>query len=689
MNNALLEIFTEHLPARFVLPALAQMQTLADEILNRRNLKYSGARAFGTYRRLVLEIKDLAPKAEDTRKEIKGPPAALLKTAGGGYTQQAEGFAQKNGLDPRELAIVDTEKGPFIYARVKIKGESAAKLLPEVFKEIISSLAFPKNMVWEESGFKFARPIRGLIGLYGGKAVKFEVAGVKSGRATYPISSFGMKPIRISSPENYARTLASQPQPVLAEPQDRRKALLNAVNSAAARLGYKADLDEDLISETISFTEHPVALAGDMDIKFLALPEELIMTVLKKQLRMFPVLDEVGKPQPHFIAVRDGISANADEVREGFKNVMAARLTDAVFFLENDLKTGLDKMRRKLAGVNFIDGMGSMLDKTERVEKLALQITANLDEKQAAALRNSAKYCYADLTGGVVYEFPQLQGYMGAVYARAAGLGDEAAKAMEEFYLPLSASGELPQSYCGAALSLAGKMDTLAANFAAGNIPTGSEDPFALRRAAMGAVRIMLKHNFALSLNDIIAEAAQNLPPAQNSKISELRAFIWQRAAYVFEREHGLAPDEIAAVEGLEDATLPRALSIARALRGSRQSAALAAVGESAKRVGNILKKSGAPAADIDEILLKTEAEKQLYKTLLEVRAAAPEKNAAVEDAFAELAKFKDPLERFFSEVMVNDSDEKLRNTRLALLEGVNNLLTKAVADLSKLQKRG
>jgi glycyl-tRNA synthetase beta chain len=205
----------------------------------------------------------------------------------------------------------------------------------------------------------------------------------------------------------------------------------------------------------------------------------------------------------------------------------------------------------------------------------------------------------------------------------------------------------------------------------------------------MGAVRIMLEHNFALSLNDIIAKAAQNLPQAQNSKIGELRSFMWQRVAYVFEQRHALAQDEIAAVEGLEEACLARVLAIALALHGARKSDALSAVGESAKRVGNILRKSGAAGMDVDETLLKTDAEKQLYKTLLEVSAAEPQRNAVIEAAFAELSKFKDPLERFFSEVMVNDSDEKLKNNRLALLGRVNNLLTKAVADLSKLQKRG
>lgn len=699
MNDAFLEIFTEHLPARFLIPALNQMQLTTQDILNRHNLKFENVRAYGTFRRLVVHVKNLAAKAEDVQKEIKGPPAKLLKDADGNYTPQASGFAEKNGISPDKLITVETDKGPFIYAKVKIKGEAAAKLLPGIFKEIITSLTFPKNMVWEDSGLKFARPIRGLVALYGPKIINFEIAGVKSGRDTYPISSFGRKPVKIASPEVYAKTLRNQPQPILVELEDRREALIRAVNACAKNLGYKADLDEDLITETISFTEHPVALAGDMSLEFIRLPKELVSTVLKKQLRMFPVLDNKGNLQPHFIAVRDGISVNTNEVREGFKNVMTARLTDAVFFYKNDIKTGLDKMQAKLATVNFIDGMGNMRDKTRRVEELApmlaFHIKSDLKEDDIATLNKAAPYCYADLTSGVVYEFPELQGYMGSVYAAKEDFPPAAAKALGEFYLPLTASSALPRTTAGAILSLAGKMDTLAANFAMGQIPTGSEDPFALRRCAMGAVRIMLGFNCAMPLQKVIDTAAARLPKTENPQIDKLYGFMWQRVANILEQE-GISHDEIAAVENLKEISLPQIMIIAKALHNSREGSALTAVGEAAKRVGNILKKADFKDGAVRPGLFTNDAEKDLYNVSLNIgkevaailnRGKIDENTCAA--VFEQFALFKTPLENFFEKVMVNDGDSALRANRLALLGQINTILTLGIADLSKLQKRG
>lgn len=694
MNNALLEIGIEHLPARFLIPTLNQMQQKAVEVLNNHNLKFVSARTFGTYRRLVLEITELASTSEDIQKEVKGPPAKLLKDNDGNFTPQALGFAAKNGITAKQLLTVETDKGPFIYAKIKIKGEKTNKILPGIFTEIIKSLTFPKNMVWEDTDLRFARPIRSLIGLYGEKLINFEIAGVKSARNTYPISSFGRKPIRITSPETYIETLRNQPQPILAEIEDRKDALKKAILSASEKLGYTADMDEDLFIETVSFTEHPVALSGDYDIKFLTLPKDLITTVLKKQIKMFPVLNNKGELQPHFIAIRDGISDNQDEVRIGFKNVMTARLTDAVFFFENDIKIGLSNMRAKLATVNFIDGMGNMLQKTERVEKLAdfLSTKLNLSTEQKKDIQQSASFCYADLTSGVVYEFSELQGYMGGIYAAKTGYKNTVAKAMGEFYLPLTASSALPETIEGSLVSLAGKVDSLAANFAAGQVPSGSEDPYALRRQAMGAVRIMLDKNINIKLEELINKSAEFLPTVENSQIGQLYNFMWQRFANILEQK-GIAPDEIEAVIGLKTKTLNQIETIALALHSARTGDELTSVGESAKRVGNILKKAEAFGNTVDEKLFETDAEKNLYNTLSSVKNEVSDKTPVTEanciKSFKQLAKFKAPLEDFFNSVMVNTDNTALKNNRLALLAEINAILTGGVADLSKLQKRG
>lgn len=695
MNNALLEIGTEHLPARFLIPTLEQIRQKATEILNRHNLKFVDVKTYGTYKRLVLEISELASKAEDIQKEVKGPPAKLLKDEQGNFTPQALGFAAKNGIDAKKLVTVETEKGPFIYAKVKIKGEKTSKILPEIFAEIIKSLTFPKNMVWEETSFRFARPIRSLIGLYGTKTVNFEVAGVKSGRNTYPITSFGRKPIKIASPEVYTETLKNQPQPILVRIEDREKALRTAIESAATKLGYIADMDDELITETVSFTEHPVVLTGDFDIKFLTLPKDLITTVLKKQIKMFPVLNEKGEIQPHFIAVRDGISVNTDEVRTGFKNVMTARLTDAVFFFENDIKNGLPNMRAKLSTVNFIDGMGNMIAKTERVEKLAswLAEKANLSSQEKAEVKQAADFCYADLTSGVVYEFTELQGYMGGVYAQKTGYTKAVASALQEFYLPLTASSDLPVTMQGALVSLAGKMDSLAANFAIGQVPSGSEDPFALRRQAMGAVRIMTDKNLNITLQELIDKTVSLLPAVENSRTGELYDFMWQRVANLLE-QFGLGADEIAAVSGLKNRTLTQIIVIAKALHQAKDSADITIVAESAKRVNNILKKTDINALPaVNTALFEHDAEKALFAAFNTVKAATAANTDITEDAcrevFAQFASFKKPLEDFFNSVMVNAEDAAVKNNRLALLKEIDIILTATLADLTKLVVRG
>jgi len=697
MNNALLEIGTEHLPARFLRPTLAQMQQKAGDILNEHNLKFVSVKTYGTYKRLVLEIVDLAGKAEDIQKEVKGPPAKMLKDEKGNFTRQAEGFAAKNGLKPEDLITVETEKGPFIYAKFTVKGEKTAKLLPQIFTEIIKGLTFPKNMVWEDSFFHFARPIRSLIGLYGDKIVKFEIAGVKSGRSSYPITSFGRKPIKISSPETYAETLRNQPQPILVNIEEREKVLRHAIESAANKLGYIADADPELIDETVCFTEHPVVLSGDFDIKFLTLPKELIMTVLKKQIKMFPVLNEKGEIQPHFIAVRDGISVNQDEVRTGFKNVMTARLTDAVFFFENDLKNGLENMRKKLSTVNFIDGMGNMLQKTERVKALTSKLAdkAKISAEQKKEAEKAADFCYADLTSAVVYEFTELQGYMGGVYAEKTGYGKTVAAAMKEFYLPMTASSELPRSIEGSLVSLAGKMDSLAANFAVGQIPSGSEDPFALRRQAMGAVRIIKENDLKITVQELIDETVALLPKTEKTNADQLYDFMWQRVANILE-QHGITPDEIAAVSGLKDKTINQIIVIAKALHDAKAAGGdIASVAESAKRVNNILKKAQNVTGPVNEKLFKHDAERTLYKAYKDIKSAISQKygyNITEENcrgAFAQLAGFKAPLENFFNSVMVNAEDQSVRNNRLALLKEIDLVLTATIADLTKLVMRG
>ena len=691
--NAFLEIGCEHLPSRFVKPALAQMETLAKQLLEEYRISYEKAEAFGTYRRLCLIIEGAAEKAADVQKEVKGPPAKLLKDAQGNFTPQSAGFAQKNGIKPEKLTVKETDKGPFIFADMHIKGEKTFKLLPEIFVKIITGMEFAKNMVWEESGLKWGRPIRSLIGLWGEKIVPFEVAGVKSGRNTYPITSFGRKPIRVEKADKdyYVQLLKSQPQPILALPEERREALIRGVMAEAKARGYHADLDQDLVEETVYFTEHPVAVGGDFDLKFLTLPKELITTVFKTQLKMFPVVDGRNDIQPYFIAVRDGVSANQTEVREGFKKVMSARLSDAVFFYENDKKESLDHFKNKLAERTFVEGLGTMLDKSDRTRELAMWLCDRLGAQDIKdSVTYAAGYAYADLASSVVYEFPELQGYMGGRYAELEGHPEEG-RAMAQFYWPLSSNSELPETLTGALVSLAGKVDTLAGNFLIGQIPTGSEDPFALRRAAYGAVRILLEKELNVSLKEL-TEKALSLYTGRDGKKAEeeLKNFFFQRLSLILQqRGHRSGTPE--ALNFWFEMPLANVETLVTALDKNRESDTFKSAAEAAKRVCNILKKAEPVSGRVDEELLQMPAEKELFAAVRKAEDTVGALSAGCQSeqdcarTLGVCGDFAAPLARFFADVMVNAEDENIRHNRLCLLTRVRAVLTQGMADISKL----
>ncbi|MBQ3667411.1 MAG: glycine--tRNA ligase subunit beta [Elusimicrobiaceae bacterium] len=685
LKNALLEIGTEHLPARFMAPVMAQLKTLTENILAEKRLDFKEVETFGTYRKLVVFVHGLAEKSADIQKEVKGPPAKLLKDANGHFTPQSAGFAQKNGISPEKLVTVETDKGPFIYARVQIKGEKTDKLLPEIFTRIVTGLEFAKNMVWEETGLRYGRPIRSLIGLYGAKLIKFTVAGVTSSRYTHGLLSYGNKPLKVESADKdaYIKLLRNQNPPIFVLPQERREALIKSVNAEAHARGYLADLDEDLIAETVAFTEHPVAVCGDMDLKALTLPKLLITTVLKEQLKMFPVVNKKGDLQPYFIAVRDGSSVNQTEVCTGFKKVMSARLSDAVFFFENDQKEGLNAFHNKLKNIQFLEGVGTLADKALRTQKIAQALAQKVGAPQEVVCY-AALHCYDDLASHVVYEFPELQGYMGGQYQARVAKNEcekQAALAMQECYWPLTSSSALPTTPAGNIVSLAGKLDTLAGNFLIGQIPTGSEDPFALRRQAFAIVRILLENNYALTVNQAlqITQEAFSAYKWTDELTQQLRAFILQRVGIVLQ-ERGRNSALLKAIVNWADLPLVQVEKLLQALEQVQTSADFTAVREAAKRVCNILKKSPAVAAKPDEKLFETPAEKNLFATAQNLSANTTDPLGALKA----LEVFKAPLEQFFTDVMVNVPDEKIRTNRLALLTLVRQKLLQT-ADISQL----
>lgn len=675
----LLDVFTEPLPARFVAPALAQLSANAEKMLAGR-LPHGRVSAYGTLRHLVLLVQDAAAKGEDGVERFKGPKESAWRAADGAFTPAAEGFARKHGVEPGALK----PEGGVLYAEVARKGEPAAKVFSALIPELLKSLEFPKTMTWEETGFRFGRPIRAITAVHGARVVACEVAGVKSDGLLRGHPALAAKPAALKSPAEHMKALRDRL--VIADPVERRAYLLRQLELAAKSAGGFADLDEDLVAETVDMVEHPVPVVGRLRPEHMELPAALLKLVMKKQLKFFPVLDARGGLLPAFVGVRDGESAGNKLVSEGYRRVLEARFNDAAFFFGRDRKVKLADRLEGLKRVTYQKALGSMWDKAERVRALAQFVAerAGVDAKSASA---SAGLVYADLVTDVVREFPELQGTMGGVYARLEGLGEAAATTIEQFYWPTAGGAQLPTTPEAAAVGLAGKLDSLAGCFAAGLIPSGSADPYALRRQALGAVRIVVEKKLRVDLEACLAEALARQPARGDAKTEgALREFVWARAASYFE-EKGFAVDEIRAVrrDALRD--LLGASRRLAALQSARRDPSFDRIAAAFKRAANILKQSGERDERVDASALTEGAEVELSAAVESAERRVAERLGAEDyaGAFAALASVSAPLDGFFAGVMVMDPDEAVKNRRLALLTRLTRAFRR-VADPSELQ---
>jgi glycyl-tRNA synthetase beta chain len=683
----LLDVHTEPLPARFVAPALEQLKANAEKLLAGR-VAHGELFVYGTLRHLVLAVSAVAPKGEDKTERFKGPKEQVWKAADGSFTPAAEGFARKYGLSAADLK---PDNG-VLYADVRTKGETAAVLLQALIPELLKSLQFPKFMTWEETGFKFGRPIRAIAALLGEKVIPVELAGVKSGRAIYGHPTYAQAPVPLKDPAKHRKVLRDGL--VLAEPAERRAYLLKQLETAAKSAGGRADLDEELVCETVDMAEHPAPVVGRLRDQHMLLPAALLKMVMKKQLKFFPVLDASGALLPAFVGVRDGLSTGNALVREGYQRVLEARFNDAEFFFGRDCAARLESRLPSLERVTYQKQLGSVAQKAARVEKIAEWICAALRDAapvDETTVRQAARLAYADLVTEVVKEFPELQGAMGGVYARRDGLGEKVALAVEQFYFPVAAKSPAPATAEAAVVALAGKLDSLAGCFAAGLIPTGSADPYALRRQALGIVRILIEKQFPLDLRAAFATALGLQPvaaPEPEKLTSALADFVWTRAASFFE-EIGYKVDEIRAVRHGAFANLSvagRKLAALHALRAEPSFEPLAAA---FKRASNILKQSKGVQDGIlpERALLADPAELALYDALVSIEAAANERlsRGDYEGALKSLVEIKPRLDMFFENVMVMVDDEGLKLQRLAVLAKLVRAF-KRVADLSEIQ---
>jgi glycyl-tRNA synthetase beta chain len=693
--NALLEIGVEPLPARFVGPALVQLEANAKKLLSDARLSYGNVRAVGTLRRLALIVENVAPKSESLSKTVQGPPFRLLKDDKGQFTPQASGFAKAQGVKPEQLVSVPSPRGELMAAKVVIPGEPAAKLLDSIFKKLTESLIFPKNMYWEASGFRFARPLRSLIGMLGSKLVPFEVAGVKAGKNSPGQNEFA-KPIPIKDPSKYVSTLKSKL--IIVDPAERRETIAKALRQAASAERLSLDPDEAMLEKTAHLTEFPVPVLGEFAPKFQALPSDLITATLKKELDFFPLwLPDGVRLSNKFLAVKDGSSENLKEIREGYQRVVTARLEDAAFYFGRDQKTSLNDLREKLKGRLYQKELGTLFDKSERVRELAAHLCEQIRqdwELDEQAVSRIATLAYADLASEVIGAFPELQGRIGGYYARLNDQSEAIALGIQQFYWPEAARTRIPQTDEAAIASLAGKLDTLAGDFAIGLIPTGSEDPHGLRRQALGAWRICLERGLPISLSDAIAKAVSIQPPPTD--VSKLRPmiedFVWQRAESLL--LDNFPADELKAVSEGAMSNVPRTSLRLAALHAIRSQPEFTSLAAAYKRANNILRQNSVAAASLgnDGIavradLLREEAERSLFTSLQrtegEVRLRL--QNGEFEDSLRIMVRLKPAVDEFFEKVLVMADDPSVRGNRLSLLSHLVGLF-RSVADLSQLQ---
>ncbi len=701
VKNVLLEIGTEEIPSSYIAPALEQMQKFANDMLTEKMVSFGEIKTYATPRRLVLTIADVEEKSKDSVQEFNGPSAKAGKDANGNWTQAILGFSNKHQVKPEQLVIKDTPKGQYYTYSKKIKGEKVTKILAEIFPTIIQKIYFPKTMVWESSCLKFARPIRTIVAMYGDKVIKFSLANgaIKSSNKTIGLHTLTTKPIVIESADVYKETL--QNNCVLVDQQERKQRIISSINEVANSISAKAILDESLVNEVNQLVEYPTAVLCKFNEKYLKLPPEVLITCLKKQQKCFAVKDSMGKLTNYFINVRNGKSDNLDIVRAGYEKVVVARLEDSVFFYDNDIKKPFEQSIERLKGLIFQKEIGTVYEKLTRIKTVANFINEenklNINKDTLTRVIDLSK---TDLVSEMVFEYPELQGIMGRIYSKVAGESDEISKAIEQHYWPLSASGTLPENILSVVVSLADKIDTVAADFAIGLEPSGSADPYGLRRMAIGIVRMIREFLPETDFEKILDTALNSLPEKIKEKDTfatakqRLVKFFWSRIENIYENE-GYKFDEVKAViipsQKLGLKVLGDIKKKLDALQNLRKESSFESITTIFKRASNILNQAKKQKLNISDVvktdLLKEEPEQNLYNQYVVIDKQLEELLSKKDyaNAINKLNDVKPYLDNFFEKVMVMCEDENIKINRISLINYITEKFNSFV-NLSSLQ---
>ena len=685
-TTLLIEIGVEELPTKAVTALATAGRDLWAQALSDAALAHGNIDTFATPRRLAWRIHDLAEKQPDQKIERKGPSLAAAKDKDGNWTKAALGFAASCGVEASDLGIEETPKGAWLTYHGEQAGQSLETLLPELFRHVCDNLPIAKRMRWGDNEQSFVRPVLTLVALADERILPLDYFGVRAGRDTLGHRVHHPEPVRIQSAASYEADLRAAH--IIASHSERMERIREQVEKEAAALGGSAILPEALLIENASLTEWPVAISGSFDERYLAVPQEVLITTMQDNQKTCAVVGACGKIQPHFIAIANLESQDPATVRKGNEKVIRPRFADAEFFWQQDLKHRLADYLPRLEAVTYQDKLGSLADKTRRLETLARELAAvtGADAEHAAT---AARLSKSDLLSEMVMEFPELQGIMGRYYAAAEGLPADIAAAIDEQYYPRGAGGELPQSPTGLTLALAEKLDTLVGGFAIGAKPTGSKDPYALRRMAISLIRLINENGLNLPLDRALAASAATYPAAlaADKHTAAVRDYIRERLDSYY-REQGIRSETVQAVLALDSDDLVDNDRRIRALDTFAASDNVKNLLASAKRIRNILKKNGERDGAVQTALLQEPAEQTLWRAWQDKQPAFEQALAARDyrAALEPLATLGAPLDAFFTDVMVMSDDPALQQNRLTLLTTLQRGFDK-IADLSLLSE--
>lgn len=673
-KDLLLEIGLEEMPAHVVTPSMKQLEQKTAKFLDEHRLTYDSIETFSTPRRLAIKVTNIPERQEDSEEEVKGPAKKIALDPEGNWSKAAQGFVLGQGLTTDDITFRELKGVEYVYVKKYTHGKPAKEVLTGL-ADVVKSLTFPVTMHWADFDFEYIRPIHWIVALLDDEVIPFEVLDVQTDRRSRGHRFLG-EDVTFVHAKEYEEKL--QEQFVIAAPQKRQQMIVEQAEELAQKNNWVIDLDATLLEEVNNLVEYPTVFAGDFEEKYLSVPEEVLVTSMKEHQRYFEVRNEEGLLLPHFISARNGDYVKLDNVIRGNQKVLTARLEDAEFFYNEDKKMSIEQYVEKLKSVTFHEKIGSIYEKMQRVQVIAriLGESVGLSTEELADLQRAAEIYKFDLVTNMVGEFPELQGIMGEKYARLNGEKPAVARAIKEHYMPTSSEGELPESAIGAVLAIADKLDSIFSFFTVGMIPSGSNDPYALRRQAYGVVRIIEAKNWAFPLvnlqhainqeiNQDITRFGIELSEGQKEVIDFVKGRLRQLLTTKKVRH-----DIIDAVLNAEQKDLTKAFAAAQLFKERLEDEDFKPSMEALTRVVNLAKKvEDDTAKEIDPTLFENEAEKELYEAVNQVKAQLPDQS--LDENYNQLVALRPLIEAYFDKTMVMVEDPAVRNNRLAQLQQI------------------